>query len=64
VTSEQITAQITSEDVGTDKKVFLIKCDLFIKVTSGSIDIEMVYEDGQKDQMNQILQYIKNHLPK
>ncbi|XP_062617286.1 RNA N6-adenosine-methyltransferase mettl16-like [Saccostrea cucullata] len=44
-----------------DTDVFLIKCDLFITETE-KVHIEMVYAEGQKDQMNQILQYIKNHI--
>ncbi|XP_048767709.2 RNA N6-adenosine-methyltransferase mettl16-like isoform X2 [Ostrea edulis] len=64
VSSDLRAPNVSSDAVGRDKDLFLIKCDLFIKVTSQAINIEMVYEDGQKDQMNQILQYIKNHLPK
>ncbi|XP_078335902.1 RNA N(6)-adenosine-methyltransferase mettl16-like [Crassostrea virginica] len=45
-----------------DKDSFLIKCDLFVKLSSDVIHIEMVYQEGQKDQMHQILQYIKNHI--
>ena len=45
-----------------DKASFLIKCDLFVKLSSDVIHIEMVYQEGQKDQMHQILQYIKNHI--
>lgn len=45
-----------------DEDQFLVKCDIFIKNAAESICMEMVYREGQKDQMHQILQYLKNHI--
>lgn len=54
-----VTGDSLSEE---DKDQFLVKCDMFIKIAADSISLEMVYREGQKDQMHQILQYLKNHI--
>lgn len=54
-----VTGDSLSEE---DKDQFLVKCDMFIQIASDSISLEMVYREGQKDQMHQILQYLKNHI--
>lgn len=62
-TKDHVMPCVTSESLSEkDKDQFLVKCDMFIKMASESISLEMVYREGQKDQMHQILQYLKNHI--
>ena len=61
-TGEEVSSGTHKSLTARDKDSFLIKCDLFVKLSSDVIHIEMVYQEGQKDQMHQILQYIKNHI--
>lgn len=62
-TKDNVMPGVTDDSLSEkDKDQFLVKCDMFIKITSESISLEMIYREGQKDQMHQILQYFKNHI--